>query len=48
MALILVSHDLGVIEQVCDDIVMMQHGEIVESGATASVFDAPTHRTRAC
>ena len=41
MALLFVSHDLGVIHQVCDRIYVMNKGEIVEEGSTEQILTAP-------
>ncbi len=47
-AMILVSHDLAAIAQVCDHLAVMYAGQLVESGPTAAVLRAPIHRyTRA-
>ncbi|MGV8830605.1 MAG: ATP-binding cassette domain-containing protein [Devosia sp.] len=43
MTLVLVSHDLGVVGALCDDIVILERGRIVESGATRQILDAPEH-----
>jgi oligopeptide/dipeptide ABC transporter ATP-binding protein len=43
MAIVLVSHDLGVIAQVCDRVAVMYAGRVVECGAVAEVLDAPRH-----
>ncbi|MBL8638771.1 MAG: ABC transporter ATP-binding protein [Alphaproteobacteria bacterium] len=43
MALILISHDLHVVEKMCDHICVMQHGEMVESAPTAQIFTHPQH-----
>jgi peptide/nickel transport system ATP-binding protein len=43
MALILVSHDLGVVSQSMDKIAVMYAGELVETGPVADVLGAPQH-----
>ncbi len=43
MALVLVSHDFGVIEQVCDDVVVMYGGCSVETGDIGGVIANPRH-----
>ncbi|KGN30871.1 hypothetical protein N802_05605 [Knoellia sinensis KCTC 19936] len=42
-ALILVSHDLALVADVSDRVVVMYGGQIVETGVTADVIEAPTH-----
>ena len=43
MSMILVSHDLAVITEVCDRVIVMYGGQIVEEGDTATIITAPRH-----
>ena len=43
MTILMISHDLAVIGQLCDRTAVMRDGLIVESGATASVLRSPQH-----
>jgi peptide/nickel transport system ATP-binding protein len=43
LALILISHDLGVLAQTCDRIAVMYAGRIIETGPVSTVFAAPQH-----
>ena len=48
LALILISHDLGVLAETCDRIAVMYEGKIVETGTVAAVYENPQHaHTRA-
>jgi len=38
-----ISHDLGVVEQVADRVLVMQNGRIIEQGSRDAVFDRPQH-----
>jgi peptide/nickel transport system ATP-binding protein len=38
-----ISHDLGVVEQVADRVVVMQEGRVVEEGSRDAIFDNPQH-----
>lgn len=43
MALLLISHDLHVVEKMVDDVCVMKHGEIVEHSKTKALFSKPKH-----
>jgi oligopeptide/dipeptide ABC transporter ATP-binding protein len=43
MSVLLVTHDLGVVAEVCDDVVVMYAGEVVEAGPAADVLADPRH-----
>ncbi|ODA90577.1 glutathione ABC transporter ATP-binding protein [Leifsonia xyli subsp. xyli] len=42
-AILLITHDMGVVADLADNIVVMRKGDIVESGTVAEVFAAPKH-----
>jgi microcin C transport system ATP-binding protein len=43
MALLLITHDLGVVRKMTERVCVMSAGEIVEAGVTREVFDVPRH-----
>ena len=43
MSVIIITHDLGVVGQVCDRVVVMYAGRIVESAPVEELFDSPKH-----
>ena len=43
LSMIFVTHDLRVAAQICDEVAVMQHGRVVESGPAAKVFTEPAH-----
>lgn len=42
-SVLLISHDLGVIAEMADDVAVMQHGRIVEQAEVFELFDHPMH-----
>ena len=42
-SILLISHDLGVISELADDVIVMQHGRIVEAANVLELFDNPQH-----
>lgn len=43
LAMVIVTHDLGIINEACDDVVVMYGGVVVEQGPVAAVFSRPQH-----
>jgi peptide/nickel transport system ATP-binding protein len=42
-SLVYVSHDLGMVSRMCDRVIVMHQGRIVEEGAASTIFSAPSH-----
>ena len=42
-AMLLITHDMGVVAQVCDEVAVIYAGTIVEYGTKEQIFDHPTH-----
>ncbi|MDR1468399.1 MAG: ABC transporter ATP-binding protein [Spirochaetaceae bacterium] len=42
-SMIMITHDLGIVAEVCDDVAVIYAGEIVEMGRKADIFDYPLH-----
>jgi peptide/nickel transport system ATP-binding protein len=43
VTMVFISHDLSVVRVLCDDVAILQHGEIVEAGPVAKIFEHPQH-----
>jgi peptide/nickel transport system ATP-binding protein len=43
MAMIFITHDLGVVAEICDDVAVMYGGKIVEQADVFELFDHPKH-----
>ncbi len=43
MAMLLITHDLGIVRRMADTVSVMNHGKVVESGSAEDVFERPTH-----
>ena len=43
LAIVFITHDFGVVAQLCDRVAVMYAGRIVEEGPTDAILDAPTH-----
>lgn len=43
VAYLFIAHDLAVVKQVCDRVLVMNTGRVVEEGTAAAVLNAPTH-----
>lgn len=43
LAMVFITHDLRVASQICDDVIVMHMGKVVEAGSPARLFRAPEH-----
>ncbi len=43
MAILMITHDLGIVRHMATRVAVMKHGELVETGATKDIFAAPKH-----
>jgi len=43
MAMLFITHDLGIVRRIADDVAVMQKGKIVETGTVEKIFAAPQH-----
>ncbi|WP_261817690.1 ABC transporter ATP-binding protein [Vibrio gallicus] len=43
MAIVFITHDLGVVAEICDDVAVMYAGNVVEQGDVYQIFGKPTH-----
>jgi peptide/nickel transport system permease protein len=43
MSVVMVTHDLGVVADICDQVAVMYAGQVVENGRTAAILDNPRH-----
>jgi microcin C transport system ATP-binding protein len=43
MAMLFITHDLGIVRKIADDVAVMQKGKIVETGKVTEIFAAPRH-----
>ena len=43
MAMLLITHDLGVVANVADEVVVIYHGEVMEAGPVEAIYRRPSH-----
>jgi peptide/nickel transport system ATP-binding protein len=43
LTMVFISHDLSVVRVLCDDVAILQQGEVVETGPVARIFNSPQH-----
>ena len=42
-AIIMITHDLGVVAELCDEVIVMYAGRVVERGSVFEIFERPQH-----
>ncbi|MDR0999407.1 MAG: ABC transporter ATP-binding protein [Clostridiales bacterium] len=42
-SMLMITHDLGVVAEICDSVAIMYAGEIIEFGSLEDIFDSPSH-----
>lgn len=45
ITIVMVTHEMDVIESVCDYVAVMEHGQVIETGSTLAIFSQPQHPT---
>ena len=43
LSMLFISHDLGVVRKLCDRLIVLKHGELVESGSVETIWQGPKH-----
>src|SRR5262249_21329526 len=43
MAMLMITHDLGVVANIADEVVVLYHGQVMESGGIRDIFERPKH-----
>ncbi|WP_144460978.1 methionine ABC transporter ATP-binding protein [Siminovitchia fortis] len=45
ITILLITHEMNVIQRICDRVAVMENGEVIEEGATKDIFTSPSHQT---
>ncbi len=45
ITILLITHEMNVIQRICDHVAVMENGEVIEEGKTKDIFTAPKHAT---
>ncbi|MCQ4978414.1 methionine ABC transporter ATP-binding protein, partial [Veillonella parvula] len=45
VTVVIVTHEIDVIQKICNRVVVMEHGKLIESGSVLEVFSKPKHET---